>query len=262
MINNRCLVAIKKVINPYVSIKVKEDLSGVIKSNVRMSMNPFDEIALQEAVRLKEQGALDFIMVVSIGDNCQDILKQALASGADSALFIKTDQELTSLNIAKILKYLVLENNINIVLLGKQAIDDDCNQTGQMLAGLLKWSQACFVSKIFYNHDIHDKQALEIEREVDIGVEKCQIHFPIVITILDQKTDLPKNMIYVSVANLMKANKKVIDAILLQDLHIDNLNFNNIKVLKTYLTPKKPIHIQVSSVNELLDKLKHHDKVI
>jgi len=256
MITNKALVAVKKVINPYVPIKVKEDFSGVVTANVRTSMNPFDEIALDEARRLKEQGILQSIVAVSIGDNCQEVLLQALASGADRAVFIKTEQNLTPLNIAKILKYFSLENQINIVFLGKQAIDDDCNQTGQMLAGLLNWPQACFVSKIIANKD--QITQIAIEREINNGIEKLQITLPVVITILDQKSNEPR---YISLPNLMQAKKKVIEVIVLQDLPL-NLSLDNTQVLRTCLKPKRSTGIKVSNVIELINKLKNEDKVL
>ncbi len=262
MINNKCLIAIKKVINPYVPIKVKPDFSGVITDNVRTAINPFDEIALEEARKLKEQGVLQEIIVVSIGDNCQDLLLQALASSnADRAILIKTEQYITPLNIAKILQYLVVEHQINLVFLGKQAIDDDCNQTGQMLAGLLNWPQACFVSKVNVNQDSDPETKIVVEREIDNGIEKLQITLPTVVTIVDSKIHEPR---YISLNNLMQAKKKSIETILLQDLiiNIKNLKFDNIQILKTCLAPKRPTGVKLSSVAELIDKLKHEDQVI
>ena len=260
MIGNKCLVAIKKVINPYVPIKVKEDFSGVITANTRMSINPFDEIALDEVRRLKEKGVLQEIIAVSIGDNCQDILLQALAICADRAILIKTEHNLTPLNIAKILKHLVLENQINTVFLGKQAIDDDCNQTGQMLAGLLNWPQACFVSRIIANQEQVTKTQLEIEREIDNGIEKLQVTLPAVITILDQKINEHK---YISLPNLIQAKKKVIEVVLLQDLALTlSLNLDKIQILKTWLKPKRTGGVKLSNVTELINKLKNEDKVI
>lgn len=257
MISNRCLVAVKKVINPYVAIKIKEDSSGVVTSKVRTCMNPFDEIALQEAVKLKQQGLLVEIIAVAIGeDSCQDILLQALASGADRAVFIKTEFALTSLNIAKILKHLVITNKANIALLGKQAIDDNNNQVAQMLAALLNWPQACFVSNILSN-----QQLLEIDKLTDFGTQKWKVQLPIIISCLDHHLESSYSNSYISVNNLMQAKKKVIETILLQDLNIINLKFDHIKVLKTCLTPKRSSYVQLSGVVELINKLKE-DRVI
>jgi electron transfer flavoprotein beta subunit len=257
MILNKALVAIKKVINPYVPIKIKPDGSAVVTSNVRTVMNPFDEIALEEAVKLKNQGFIQEIIAVSIGDNSQDILLQALAIGADRAIFIKTMHNLTPLNIAKILKYLIEQHQINIAFLGKQAIDNDCNQTGQMLAGLLNWPQVCSVSKIMFNQEL--LMQLIIDQEIDNGIEKLQVTLPVVITILDQKLNDLKQASYISLSNLNQAKKKPIDLIELNNLNL-NLNLNQINVLKTSLVPKRH-GIKLSSVSELINKLKI-DKVL
>lgn len=257
MISNRCLVAVKKVINPYVPIKIKEDHSGVVTSKVRTCINPFDEIALQEAVKLKQQGFLVEIIAVSIGeDSGQDILLQALAGGADRAIFIKTERALTSLNVAKILKHLIITNKVNIAMLGKHAIDDNNNQVAQMLAGLLGWPQACFVSNILSN-----QQFLEIDRLTDVGTEKWQVQLPIIISCLDHHLEASYSNSYISVNNLMQAKKKPIENFLLQDLNITNLQFDNIKVLNTCLTARKNQCAQLSSAAELINKLKE-DRVI
>lgn len=260
MVINKCLVAIKKVINPYVPIKVKEDFSQVITTNVRMSMNLFDEIALEEVRKLKRQGWLQEIIAVSIGNNNQDILIQAMAMGADRAIWVKTEHNLTPLNIAKILKYFVVENQINVAILGKQAIDDDSTQTGQMLAGLLNWSQACFVSKIMTHQD-----QIIVDREIDNGTEQLQITLPTVITIIDQKIDQSiHESTYTSITSLMQAKNKPIDIVELDDLvqKVTNLNLDRLQVLKTCLTPKRAVGTRLSSVTELIDKLTKEQKVL
>lgn len=257
MNSNRCLVAIKKVLSPYAPIKVKEDGSGVITAKVRTCMNPFDEIALQEAVKLKKQGFLVEIIAVSVGeDSNQDILLQALASGADRAIFIKTECSLTSLNIAKILQYLIIINKINVAFLGKQAVDDNNNQVASMLAGLLSWPQACFVSGIISN-----KTLLEISKLTDLGTKKLEVQLPIIISCLDNHLGASYSSSYISVNNLMQARKKAIEIILLQNLNISSLKFDNFKLLKTYLPLKKMACEQLSGAAELINKLKQ-DKII
>lgn len=255
------LVAVKKVINPYAQLKIKSDSSGIDTQNMPFVMNPFDEVAIETAARLKEQGNLESIIAVSIGDDCKDILMQALARGADKAIFIKTEESITPLNIAKILKYIVLEHQINMVFLGKQAIDDDCNQTSQMLAGLLNWPQGCFVSKITFNDNTSDKYfTITAEREIDSGIEALDISLPAVISVDLQPTDTK----YISLPQLLQAKKKPIDIILLEHLtkNIPNINLDNIKILKTSLPPQRPTGIKISSTNELITRLKTKDKVI
>lgn len=253
------LVAIKKVINPYAKIKIKSDLSGVETQNMPFVTNPFDEVAIIEAVKLKEQGILHSIIAVSIGHDSKDILIQALARGADKAIFIKTEQSmmLTPLNVAKILQYLVLENQVNMVFLGKQAIDDDSNQTGQMLAGLLNWPQGCFVAKITPNFLMSN---LQIVREIDTGIEILDISLPAVIT-MELQYNEPK---YLSVAQLMQAKKKPLDLILLEQLliHLKNFNTDNIQILTTTSPPILPIGIRIQTAAELIKQLQTKDKVL
>lgn len=260
--HNICLVAVKKVINPYAQLKMNSDASGIDLQNMPFVMNPFDEVAIEEAVKLKVHGNLQTIIAVSIGDDCKDILMQALARGADKAIFIKTEKLLTQLNIAKILKYLALENQVNIIFLGKQAVDDDCNQTAQMLAGLLNWPQGCFVSKIIFNATSEDNLSLTVDREIDSGIETLEIHLPAVISVDLQPTEVT----YISLPQLLQAKKKPLDIVLLEQLadQMKNINFNlnNIKILKTILPTQGAIGIKLSSAAELIKKLKTEDKVI
>lgn len=257
-IQNKCLVAVKKVINPYARIKIKPDFSGIETHNMPFVMNPFDEVAIEEAVKLKTVGCLQSIIAVSIGNDCKDILMQALARGADLAIFIKTEQFMTPLNIAKILQYLVLENKIDIVFLGKQSVDNDYNQTGQMLAGLLNWPQACFISKINFNSELFN--TIEVEREIDSNIETLEINLPAIVTI-DLQPNEPK---YISLPQLMQAKKKQLDTILLEQLssNLKNFTLNNIQILKTCPPPQKPLGIKIQTASELISQLKFKDKVL
>ena len=254
------LVAIKKVINPYAKIKVKSDLSGIETQNMSFVTNPFDEVAVIEAVKLKEQGVLQSIIAVSIGNDSKDILIQALARGIDKAIFIKTEPcvTLTPLKIAKILHYLTIEHQATMVFLGKQAIDDDCNQTGQMLAGLLNWPQGCFVSKITSN--CASNMNIQVEREIDGGIETLNINLPAVITMELQ----PKEPKYISLNQLMQAKKKPFDTILLDQVlnNIKDFNVNNVTILKTCQPPNAPVGVKISTAAELIKILKNKEKIL
>ena len=214
----KALVAVKRVIDYNVKIRVKEDCSGVEKENVKMSINPFDEIAIEEAVRLKEKGIIDEILVVSIGGpDTKETIRSALAIGGDRGIHVSTELDLEPLGIAKILAELCKKEEINIALLGKQAIDDDFNQTGQKLAAILNWPQATFASKV----EIKDGKAL-VTREVDGGLETLEASLPIVIT-SDLRLNEPR---YASLPNIMKAKKKEILEINVDDLNVDlNLDY-------------------------------------
>ena len=199
----KILVPVKRVIDYNVKVRVKSDQSGVELSNVKMSMNPFDEIAVEEAIRLKEAGNAEEIIAVSIGpDKAQETLRTALAMGADRAILVKTDDEVEPLAVAKILKAIVEEENPEIVLLGKQAIDDDCNQTGQMLAALLGWGQGTFASEVKL-----DDSSVNVTREIDGGLETVKLNLPAVIT-SDLRLNEPR---YASLPNIMKAKRKPLD---------------------------------------------------
>ena len=199
----KILVPVKRVIDYNVKVRVKSDNSGVELANVKMSMNPFDEISVEEAIRLKEAGQADEIVAISIGpDKAQETLRTALAMGADRAILIKTDEEVEPLAVAKILKAVVDEENPEMVILGKQAIDDDCNQTGQMLAALLGWGQGTFASEVKI-----DGGSVNVTREVDGGLETVKLNLPAVIT-TDLRLNEPR---YASLPNIMKAKRKPLD---------------------------------------------------
>lgn len=209
----KVLVSVKRVVDFNVKVRVKPDGSGVETQHVKMSMNPFDEIAVEEAIRLKEKGIATEVIVISIGnDTCQETLRSALAMGTDRAVLVKTDRLLEPLHVAKLLKPLVEKENPGLVILGKQAIDNDCNQTGQMLAGLLNWAQGTFASKL----EVENGSA-RVTREVDGGLETLAIRLPAVIT-TDLRLNEPR---YTSLPNIMKAKSKSLDVIPLEDLSID-----------------------------------------
>ena len=248
----KALVAVKRVIDYNVKIRVKQDNSGVEKENVKMSMNPFDEIAVEEAIRLKEKNLIDEIVVVSIGsDNVQETIRSALAMGADRGILVKTDNELEPLAIAKILKYFVEKEESDITILGKQAIDDDYNQTGQILGGLLNYPQATFASKV-----IKEDNAMLVTREIDGGLETLKINMPYIIT-TDLRLNEPR---YASLPNIMKAKKKPIEQITASDLGVDTKP--RIEQIKVEEPPKRKAGIKVASVEELVQKLKNEAKVI
>jgi electron transfer flavoprotein beta subunit len=248
----RVLVPVKRVVDYNVKIRVKPDGSGVDTANVKMSMNPFDEIAVEEAVRLKEAGKIQEIIAVSIGPvQAQETIRTALAIGADRGILVTHDAAVEPLAVAKCLKALVEREQVDIVILGKQAIDDDSNQTGQMLAALLGWGQATFASKV----ELGDGVAI-VTREVDGGLEKDELKLPVVIT-TDLRLNEPR---YASLPNIMKAKKKPIETIAIGDLGIDATP--RLKILKVVEPAKRQAGVMVASVQELVDKLKNEAKVI
>lgn len=242
----KCLVPVKRVIDFNVKVRVKADGSGVETEHVKTSLNPFDEIALEEAVRLKESGTLTEVLAVSIGPAvAQETLRIALARGADRALLVETDETFESLNIAKILKKISDQENAQLVLMGKQAIDDDANQTGQMLAGLLGWPQGTFASKIEMRSD---KEAL-VTREVDGGLETVRLQLPAVIT-TDLRLNEPR---YISLPNVMRAKSKPLEKMTLASLDLTLKKHREIVKVETPLIRKSGI--KVSNVQELVDKI-------
>ncbi len=248
----KALVAVKRVVDYNVKVQVKSDQTGVDIANVKMSMNPFDEIAVEEAVRLKEKGVLTEVVVVSCGvTQCQETLRTAMAIGADRGILVETNEELQPLAVAKLLKALADKEQPGMVILGKQAIDDDCNQTGQMLAALADWPQATFASKV----EMHDG-SLHVTREVDGGLETLKLSLPAVVT-TDLRLNEPR---YVTLPNIMKAKKKQIDIFKPEDLGVDVTP--RIKTLKVSEPPKRSAGIKVADVAALVDKLKNEAKVI
>jgi electron transfer flavoprotein beta subunit len=248
----KVLVPVKRVVDFNVKVRVKSDGSGVDIANVKMSMNPFDEIAVEEAVRLKEKGAATEVIAVSCGvTQCQETLRTAMAIGADRAILVETTEELQPLAVAKLLKALVDKEQPGLVILGKQAIDDDCNQTGQMLAALAKLPQATFASKI----EVADGHA-SVTREVDGGLETLKIRLPAVIT-TDLRLNEPR---YVTLPNIMKAKKKTLEVLKPADLGVDVAP--RIKTLKVGEPPKRGAGVKVPDVATLVAKLKNEAKVI
>ncbi len=248
----KLLVPVKRVIDYNVKVRVKSDNTGVETSNIKMSMNPFDEIAVEEAVRMKEAGTAAEIIAVSMGvQQCQETIRTALAMGADRGIHVKCDEELQPLAVAKLLKALVEKESPDLVILGKQAIDDDSNQTGQMLAALLDWPQGTFASGV----ELSDGKARVI-REVDGGLETIEIDLPAIIT-TDLRLNEPR---YASLPNIMKAKKKPIEEMTPDDLGIDVAP--RLTTLKVEEPPKREAGVMVESVAELVDKLKNEAKVI
>ena len=248
----KILVTVKRVIDYNVQIRVKEDGSGVNTDNVKMSTNPPDDNAIEEAVKLKESGKAKEIVAITIGEEkAQETIRKALAVGADRGIHVKTDSYIEPLGIAKILKKVVEKEKPDMVFLGKQAIDDDCNQTGQMLAAILNWPQGTFASKI----NLKDK-TMEIVREIDEGLETLEINLPAVVT-CDLRLNEPR---FASLPNIMKAKKKAIDQMVSKALGVDITN--RIQQLKVEEPPKRKGGIKVSSVAELVSKLKNEAKVI
>ena len=248
----KILVAVKRVVDYNVKIRVKSDGSGVDLANVKMSMNPFDEIAVEEAVRLKEAGVATEVIVVTAGvTQCQETLRTALAIGADRAILVETDADLQPLAVAKILKALSEKESAQMIILGKQAIDDDSNQTGQMLASLMEIPQATFASKVV----IADGKAT-VTREVDGGLETIALSLPAVIT-TDLRLNEPR---YVTLPNIMKAKKKTIDIVKPEELGVDIAP--RLKTLKVEEPPKRSTGVMVADVAALVDKLKNEAKVI
>tara|TARA_B100000686_G_scaffold353070_1_gene457185 strand:- start:154 stop:903 length:750 start_codon:yes stop_codon:yes gene_type:complete len=248
----KLLVAVKRVIDYNVKVRVKADETGVETTNVKMSMNPFDEIGVEEAVRLLEAGKATEVVVVSLGtQQCQETIRTALAMGADRGILVKTDKKLEPLAVAKLLAKIVEKEKPDVVILGKQAIDDDSNQTGQMLAGIMGWSQGTFASKI----ELLTDQA-EVTREVDGGLETLAITLPAIIT-TDLRLNEPR---YASLPNIMKAKKKPIDEITPQDLNVDVSP--RLKTIKVTEPPRRESGIKVETVTELVEKLKNESGVI
>ena len=248
----KILVPVKRVIDPYVSIRVKSDQSGVETENVKMSMNPFCEIAVEEAIRLKESGSATEIVAVSIGNQtCQETIRTALAMGADRGIHVLTDETLEPLSIAKILSKVVEQESPGLIITGKQAIDGDNNQTGQMLAALTDMPQGTFASKIEI-----EGEKINVTREVDGGLQTIKLNMPAIIT-TDLRLNEPR---YASLPNIMKAKKKPIDSFSFEDLEIDIKP--RIKQIKVEEPPKRTKGIMVSDVAELVQKLKHEAKVI
>ena len=248
----KVLVAVKRVIDANVKVRVKADGTGVETANVKMAMNPFCEIAVEEAIRMKEAGKATEIVAVSCGGpSAQETIRTALAMGADRGIHVQTDVELQPLAVAKLLKAVAAKEQPQIVLLGKQAVDDDCNQTGQMLAGLLGWPQATFASKIVPNGS-----DATVIREVDAGLETISLKLPAVMT-TDLRLNEPR---YASLPNIMKAKKKPIEALTPDALGVDVAP--RLKTLKVAEPPKRKSGIKVKSVAELVDKLRNEAKVI
>ncbi|MBT8472187.1 MAG: electron transfer flavoprotein subunit beta/FixA family protein [Marinicaulis sp.] len=248
----KVLVPVKRVIDYNVKVRVKSDQSGVDLANVKMSMNPFDEIAVEEAIRLKEAGTAEEIVAVSIGpEKAQDQIRQALAMGADRGILIKTDETVEPLGVAKLLQKVVEEESPELVILGKQAIDDDSNQTGQMLAALLGWSQGTFASEIK-----KDDGKLSVTREIDGGLQTIKINMPAVVT-TDLRLNEPR---YASLPNIMKAKKKPLDVKEVGDYGVDIAP--RLEVVKVTEPPKREAGVKVADVAELIDKLKNEAGVI
>ena len=245
-------VPVKRVVDYNVKVRVKSDNTGVDIANVKMSMNPFDEIAVEEAVRLKEKGVVTEVVAISCGvAQCQETLRTALAIGADRAILVETDAELQPLAVAKLLKALIDKEQPQLVILGKQAIDDDANQTGQMLAALADVPQATFASKVELSAD-----AVAVTREVDGGLETLQLTLPAIVT-TDLRLNEPR---YVTLPNIMKAKKKPLEVVKPADLGVDVAS--KVKTLKVAEPPKRGAGIKVPDVATLVDKLKNEAKVI
>ncbi|MCP5268594.1 MAG: electron transfer flavoprotein subunit beta/FixA family protein [Zoogloeaceae bacterium] len=248
----KVLVPVKRVVDYNVKVRVKSDGTGVDIANVKMSMNPFDEIAVEEAVRLKEGGVATEVIAVSAGVlGCQETLRTAMAIGADRGILVETDAELQPLAVAKLLKALVEKEQPQLVILGKQAIDDDANQTGQMLAALLGWPQATFASKVVVAGD-----KATVTREVDGGLETLEISLPAIIT-TDLRLNEPR---YATLPNIMKAKKKPLDNVKPDELGVDVAP--RLKTLKVSEPPKRQAGVKVADVADLVEKLKNEAKVI
>jgi electron transfer flavoprotein beta subunit len=248
----KVIVPVKRVVDYNVKVRVKADQSGMDLANVKMSMNPFDEIAVEEAVRLKEKGVVTEVIAVSCGvTQCQETLRTAMAIGADRAILVETSEELQPLAVAKLLKALMDKEQPGLVILGKQAIDDDCNQTGQMLAAMSGLPQGTFASKVEVAGD-----KVNVTREVDGGLETLSLTMPAIVT-TDLRLNEPR---YVTLPNIMKAKKKQMDIVKPEDLGVDVAP--RIKTLKVSEPPKRGAGIMVPDVATLVDKLKNEAKVI
>jgi len=248
----KILVTVKRVIDPYVRIRVKADQSGVETQNIKMSMNPFDEIALEEALRLREKQLAEEVVIMTIGtDACQETLRHGLALGADRAILVRTDEAHCSLNRAKIIQNTIKTESPDLVLMGKQAIDDDHNQTPQMLAGLLNWPQITFASNLKL-----DGTDLSVMREIDQGLEAIETVLPAVVSV-DLRLNEPR---YASLPNIMKAKQKPLETIDLESIPLSLKPHSKRLGVKT--PPTRPGGIKVDSVCSLLDKLQHEAKVL
>ena len=248
----KSLVCVKRVIDYNVKIRVKADKTGVEKENVKMSMNPFDEIAVEQALRIREASQADEIIAVSMGvQACQDTIRTALAMGADRGILVKTDEELEPLSVAKILTKIVEKEEPKLIILGKQAIDDDCNQTAQMLSAMLDWPQSTFVSGLNLDGD----KVLSI-REVDGGLEHVESNLPAVVSV-DLRLNEPR---YASLPNIMKAKRKPLDEFTPEDFGVDISK--RLQTIRVDEPPERQAGIKVNSVDELIDKLKNEAKVI
>jgi electron transfer flavoprotein beta subunit len=248
----KVLVAVKRVVDYNVNIRIKADQTGVELTNVKMAMNPFDEIAVEEAVRMKEGGRVTEIVAVSLGTPaCQETIRYAMALGADRGILVQTDQELEPLAVAKLLKAVAERENPSLIILGKQAIDDDCNQTGQMLAALLEWPQGTFASKV----ELGDGE-IQVTREIDGGLETVKLNLPAVVT-TDLRLNEPR---YAKLPNIMKAKKKPLAVI---DAGSTGVNVTpRLMTLKVGEPPGRKAGIRVGSVTELVEKLRNEAKVI
>ncbi len=248
----KILVPVKRVVDYNVKVRVKNDNTGVELENVKMSMNPFDEIAVEEALRLKENGIANEVIAISIGaSQVQETIRNALAMGADSGIFVEYNNNLEPLNVAKIISSVAQKENVDLIILGKQAIDDDMNATGQMIAALLDWPQATFASKV----EISGKIA-KVSREVDGGIENIEISLPAVIS-TDLRLNEPR---YASLPNIMKAKKKPINEIKIEDLEVEIKK--HLSIIKVEEPAKRQSGIMLKTVDELVDKLKNEAKVI
>ena len=248
----KILVAVKRVIDYNVQVRVKDDGTGVVTDNVKMSTNPPDDNAIEEAVKIKESGKAKEVVAITIGDDkAQETVRKALAVGADRGIHVKVDGIVDPLAVSKILKKIVEKENPDLVFMGKQAIDDDCNQTGQMLAAILNWPQATFASKI----EVKEK-SLEVTREIDEGLETIEVNIPAIVT-CDLRLNEPR---YASLPNIMKAKKKPLEQLNASDLGVDTKA--RIEQIKVEEPPKRKAGIKVASVSELVQKLKNEAKVI
>ena len=248
----KVLVAVKRVVDYKVQIRVKSDNSGVETQNVKMSVNPPDENAIEEAVKLKEQGIANETIAISIGDDkCQDVLRTSMAMGIDRSILIKSPNALEPLAVAKTLKKIIEKEKPDLVLMGKQAIDDDSNQTGQILSALMNWPQGCFISNLKI-----EGQKVFISREIDEGIENLETTLPAVLT-CDLRLNTPR---FASLPNIMKAKKKPLESIEIESLGIDT--DAKIKILKVVEPPKRKAGVMVKDVKELVQKLKNEAKVI
>ena len=248
----KILVPVKRVIDYNVKVRVKPDNSGVELANVKMSMNPFDEIAIEQALRIKEASQADEVIAISVGvQEAQDTIRTALAMGADRGILVKTEHDVEPLSVAKIIKSIIEKESPGLVILGKQAIDDDCNQTGQMLSALLDWPQSTFVS----NLELKDKKIFSV-REVDGGLEHIQCSLPAIVTV-DLRLNEPR---YASLPNIMKAKRKPLEELTPQDLGVETKK--RLEVVKVEDPPSREAGVILGSVDELVDKLKNEAKVI